>query len=75
MRGKVIDAGKNAGINIAQTRLRRDDLTGADGVFVTNAIMGITPVARLAFNDGAASSEQTFKDFSVSRRLRDLISH
>jgi 4-amino-4-deoxychorismate lyase len=47
MRRQVLALAKEQGIRCEQVRLRADELTAVDELFVTNSLIGIWPVARL----------------------------
>lgn len=61
MRGLVLEAARDLGIEAIETRLTRVDAETADELFLTNSVVGIWPVARL---EG--------KDFPVGRVPRQL---
>jgi 4-amino-4-deoxychorismate lyase len=46
-RALVLSLAPGHGIAVAEADLRRVDLEGANGVFLTNAVLGIWPVRRL----------------------------
>jgi len=46
-RAAAIEVAAEAGIEVRQGRLRRDDLLGADGAFVTGSVRGVEPVRTL----------------------------
>ena len=73
MRSKVLDECGPAGIEIEQAELTRETLLLADGLFITNAIMGVVPVARVDLPDAPTPVHREFTDFSVSKRLQKLI--
>jgi 4-amino-4-deoxychorismate lyase len=51
MRQRVIDRWCDAGGTIRETHLSKDEVSGADELFLTNALIGIWPVRRLATKD------------------------
>jgi 4-amino-4-deoxychorismate lyase len=55
-RGLVLRAAAEAGLAVREQRLRVDDLLSAEGVFLTNAVIGVWPIRR--FED---------RDFDLSR--------
>lgn len=50
MRQRVIDLWRNAGGVSRETRLSKDAVSGADELFLTNALIGLWPVSSLAGN-------------------------
>jgi 4-amino-4-deoxychorismate lyase len=59
MRRVVLETAPNAGLAPREVDLTLRDLNGADELFVTNAVIGIWPVARLderAFTRGPATA-------------------
>ncbi len=49
MRQLVVERARSAGLLVSESSIRLDDLQSADEVFLTNALGGIMPVARLPF--------------------------
>jgi len=66
MRGMVMELAHEAGLELEQGRLTLNDLDNADGLFVTNAIIGIWPVRELDTTSYEITAE--------TRRLQSLLS-
>jgi branched-chain amino acid aminotransferase/4-amino-4-deoxychorismate lyase len=47
VRGRVIAAARDAGMEVRQARVRHAALDGARGLFITNSLVGLRPVAEL----------------------------
>ena len=47
MRGRVIQAALGAGVEIAEVRAGRAELDDAEGLFLTNSLIGVRPVSHL----------------------------
>lgn len=65
MRRVVLEAARQAGIEVAETALAPSDLHAATELFVTNALTGIRPVCRLDSHAWTAGP--------VTRRLQELL--
>jgi para-aminobenzoate synthetase / 4-amino-4-deoxychorismate lyase len=65
-RAGAIAAAREAGIEVAERRLLRDDLFAADGVFLTGSVRGVEPARSL---DGALLPAGT----DLSRRVGDSL--
>ena len=65
MRGYVIDLAHNEGIAVEVGNISQEQLLEADEIFLTNSLIGLWPVKRLA--------GQAFAVGEVSRRLQTLI--
>jgi 4-amino-4-deoxychorismate lyase len=65
MRGKVLMLAKELGIPFTITTIHRDEIVGMDGLFITNSILGIRPVAQL---------EQTrYRENAITTRLVEAL--
>jgi len=51
VRGRVIDAARAMGVEVAEVTTGIDALEGAEGVFLTNSLIGVRPVASLNGRD------------------------
>ena len=63
----MLDLARTDGINAEEAPLSRDDLLGADEAFLTNAVMGVMPLASV---DGTAIGSG--KPGPVTERIRML---
>lgn len=47
MRSEILRAARQRGISVHETRIQREDLEHADTVFITNSVIGFSPVYRI----------------------------
>lgn len=65
MREHLMQTAREAGIKVAETRIDRQDVTGADELFLCNSLMGLRPVTRLA--------DQCYNAGPLTRRLLSIL--
>lgn len=65
MREYLMQTAREAGIGVEETRIDRQDVTGADELFLCNSLMGLRPVIRLA--------DQGYDTGPLTRRLLSIL--